>query len=212
MGRKPTSARGIARAAQRVVEAFGNATAAIGPIEPGLRLFLVTRGQFSMIDMILHVLAELGPAELSIWTWAIGRDAEGLEALLQHRGILGAGLVVDRAMEPRSGAALDVWRSRFGVNSVRVCKNHAKIARIWTPTRRVLIRGSMNLNHNPRFEQADITEGGADFDLVTAIEADLPVWAPGGSTNAECERSTGVGTAFERSTLAMFGGLKTWAK
>jgi hypothetical protein len=36
----------------RAIEAFRSAGETIGPIEHGMSLFAVTRGQFSMIDMI----------------------------------------------------------------------------------------------------------------------------------------------------------------
>ena len=69
----------------------------------------------------------------------------------------------------------------------------------------------MNLNFNPRFEQFDLTEGGQDFDLVAEIEADLPVLGPD-CTRAEADMATGVGGAFEQSTLDIFKGRATWGK
>jgi hypothetical protein len=196
----------------RAVEAFGNAATAIGPIDPGLRLFLITRGQFSMLDMVLHCVADLGPSAVSVWTWAIADyEVEAMEGLIQRDAITSGRLVVDRSAEQRSAATIQRWRDRFGPSSVRVCKNHAKIARVWTDSRRVLLRGSMNLNFNPRFEQADVTEGGADFDLVTAIEDELPV-LPVKCANADAEAATGLGRAFESDTLQMFAGVKVWAK
>jgi hypothetical protein len=196
----------------RAVEAFGNAAEAIGPIDPGLRLFLVTRGQFSMLDMVLHVLAELGPAAVSVWTWAIADyEVEAMEGLMGREAITAGRLIVDRSAEQRSATTIERWRSRFGAESVRVCKNHAKIARVWTAERRVLLRGSMNLNFNPRFEQADITEGGEDFELIEGMEAALPV-LPALCSNAEAEAASGLGRAFEAETMRMFAGVKVWAK
>src|SRR6188768_1607693 len=126
------SPRGGARAA-RAREAFGNAAAAIGPIDPGLRLFLITRGQFSMLDMVLHVLEELGPASVSVWTWAIADyEVEAMEGLMARDAITAGRLIVDRSAEQRSAPTIARWRARFGVESVRVCKNHAKIARVYT--------------------------------------------------------------------------------
>jgi hypothetical protein len=69
----------------------------------------------------------------------------------------------------------------------------------------------MNLNFNPRFEQADITEGGSDFDLVEQIEDELPI-LPARSSNAEAMTASGLSRAYERSTLEMFGGLRTWQR
>jgi len=147
-----------------------------------------------------------------VWTWAIADyEVEAMEGLMARDAITSGRLVVDRSAEQRSAATIARWRSRFGVESVRVCKNHAKIARVWNADRRVLLRGSMNLNFNPRFEQADITEGGEDFELVTALEDSLPV-LPVLCSNAEAEAASGLGRAFEAQTLRMFGGIKVWAK
>lgn len=201
----PSSRRTHAR------ETLGTAAAAIGPITPGLSLFLVTRGQFSMLDIVQHVVCELGRAEVAVWTWAIADyEVEAMAGLMANDAIVAARLIVDRSAEQRSAATIAAWRQRFGVATVRVCKNHAKIARVWTPDRRVLIRGSMNLNFNPRFEQADVTEGGEDFDLVARLEDELPILRPMCS-NTEADTASGLGKAFESSTLQMFEGIKPWS-
>lgn len=195
---------------RQAVEAFGHAADAIGPIEAGLSVFLLTRGQFSMLDMLQHVIQQIGPSSVSIWTWAIADyEVEAMAALMASSAIVSARLIVDRSAEQRSAPTIAAWRSRFGVEAVRVCKNHAKIARVWTAERRVLLRGSMNLNFNPRFEQADVTEGGADFDLVESVEDSLPV-LPVLASNVEADTASGLGKAFESSTLAMFSGTKAW--
>lgn len=61
----PSRRRTVAR------ESFKSAAECIGPVVPGMALFAITRGQFSMIDAILHVLDQLGPSRLSIWTWTV---------------------------------------------------------------------------------------------------------------------------------------------
>lgn len=197
---------------RRAVEALRSASEAIGPIAPGGSVFLVTRGQFSMLDMIQHVIAELGPAAVSIWTWAIADyEVEAMAGLMANRAITGGRLIVDRSAEQRSVGTIDAWRARFGVDAVRVCKNHAKIARVWTADRHVLLRGSMNLNWNPRFEQADISEGGPAFDLVTSLEDELPV-LPRLCVNADAENASGLSRSWEQGQLAMFSGARVWAK
>ena len=55
---------------KRAVESFGNAAEAIGPIEPGMSLFAVTRGQWSMLDAILHAHPDR-PRRHRVWTWTI---------------------------------------------------------------------------------------------------------------------------------------------
>lgn len=94
-------------------------------------------------------------------------------------------------------------------------RNHAKIATVTSNDRKVLLRGSMNLNFNPRFEQLDVSEGGEDYDLVREIEDGLPAMEePENVSWSEVARMTGIDKAgFTREQLAIFGnGLKIWAK
>jgi len=207
---KATSAPSRRRA--RAVESFASAAECIGPVEPGMALFAVTRGQFSMLDAVLHVLDQIGPSEVSVWTWAIADyEVDVFTRFLHDRRITGGTLVVDRSAEQRNAELIDEWRRKFGVERVKVCQNHAKIARVWTVERHVLCRGSMNLNFNPRFEQLDITEGGPDFDLVRDVEADLPTLRPLCGWD-EADRASKVSRAFEVGQLDMFRGVKVWAK
>jgi len=195
-----------------VQESFASASACIGPVESGLSLFAVTRGQFSMIDVINHLIAEVGPCHVSVWTWAIADyEVQAFTTLLERREILGTNLIVDTSAEKRNSDLIQQWRNRFGAETVKVCKNHSKIARVWTDDFRLLARGSMNLNFNPRFEQLDVTEGGADFDLVKEIEEELPVLRANAS-NSEVDKASKLSLAYESGTLDMFKGTKVWAK
>lgn len=197
---------------KRSLESFASAQATIGRLEKGMHLFALTRGQFSMLDIVLHCVAEIGPAHVSVWTWAIADyEVEAMEGLIRRQGILSGRLVVDISAERRKCSTIDLWRSTFGPESVRTVKNHAKIARVWNDSWRLLIRGSMNLNFNPRFEQLDISEGCAGFDLVERVEAEIPV-LPRNASNAEADAATRVGRAFEAKTLQLFGGGKVWSK
>ncbi len=197
---------------KRVVEGFRSAAETIGPIKREMSLFAVTRGQFSMIDAIFHCLREIGPSQISVWTWTIAEyEVEAMAGLMSRADILGARLVIDRSADHRNATIIENWRKQFGESQVRICLNHAKIARVWNENFRLLLRGSMNLNFNPRFEQLDITEGGEDFALVERIEDELPV-LPRKYSRVDASNATQVGKAFEQSQLTMFEGIKTWAK
>lgn len=205
-----SSARSSRR--KRVVESFASAHECIGTVEPGMSLFAITRGQFSMLDAINVVVDQVGHCSVSVWTWAIADyEVQCFEAFMANQTISGGRLIIDRSAENRNVALIQKWRDCFGAEAVRVCKNHAKIATVQNANFKVLLRGSMNLNFNPRFEQLDITEGGPDFDLVAKIENELPILRPKCS-NIEAMNATQLGLAFETGTLKMFGGIKTWAK
>lgn len=215
----PTSARSIKRA-QRCVESFKTAAECIGPVESNMAVFAVTRGQFSMIDAIQHCLAEMGPSALSIWTWCIADyEIETFESLLASRQITGATLVIDRAGEQqvaktrsfrasddkasRQGQLLTRWRAKFGPQSIKVVLNHTKIATLDNGRHKVVVRGSMNLNHNPRFEQLDVTEGKGPFDLIRSIEQSLPD-LPAHYTQHDLQSATGAHVLFTPEQLKPF--------
>ena len=202
----------MSRRRKTAIEAMKSARETIGAIEPGMALFAITRGQFSMIDVINDLIDKAGPSHISVWTWAIAAyEVDVIVGMMERQDILSARLIIDYSSEQRSGEIIDQWRARFGADMVKDCRNHAKISRVWNDRWAFLARGSMNLNFNPRFEQFDLTEGGDDFAMVGEIEDALPVLG-GNCTRADADAATGVGMAFEQSTLDLFNGAKTWAK
>ena len=178
-----------------------------------MSLFAVTRGQWSMIDAVLHVLDQVGPSKLSLWTWTVAEyEVQTLTRLRQDERVTGGRLVIDAGARTKNAGIIAEWKDSFGEDAVRYVTNHSKIARIESESGlKLLLRGSMNLNFNPRFEQFDITEGGLDFDLVEQIEDELPVLGDR-ATGAQVWAASKVGNAFDSQQLAMFSGLKVWAK
>lgn len=209
--RKPR-ASSVAGRRLRAVESFRSAADCIGPVEPGMSVFAVTRGQFSMLDAISHVLDELGPSRISLWTWTIAEyEVVVFTEMLRDARLEDALLVIDGGARNKNHALIAQWKANFGAESVRYVTNHAKIATVEGGGRRVLLRGSMNLNFNPRFEQLDVTEGGPDFDLVRSIEAELPVLEDDAS-NGDVYAASRVSAAFEPEKLEVFSKVKRWTK
>ncbi len=202
-----TSRRRLAR------ESFGLAAECLGKCGPGMSLFAITRGQWSMIDAILHVLDEVGPASLSVWTWTVAEyEVEVLTRLRDDRRLTGGRLIIDAGARLKNHQIISGWQAAYGPDSVRYVVNHAKLARIETASGlRFLLRGSMNLNFNPRFEQFDITEGGPEFDLIKGIEDELPI-LPDSCSNGDAYAASKLDNAFTSKTLEMFSGVKVWAK
>lgn len=198
---------------QRAVESFGNAALAIGKCEAGMSLFAVTRGQWSMIDAVLHVLDQVGPSKLSLWTWTVAEyEVQVLNRLRDDRRVTGGRLVIDAGARTKNAGIIAEWKGAFGESSVRYVTNHAKIARIESESGlKFLLRGSMNLNFNPRFEQFDISEGGPEFDLVEQIESELPILSDK-CTGKQVWEASRVSDAFDKSQLSLFSGVKVWAK
>lgn len=203
----------IASRRKTAVESFKTAAECLGPIERGISLFAITRGQFSMIDAVLACLDQVGPSALTLWTWTVAEyEVECVERLRQDRRVTSGTLVIDHGARNKNAGLIRQWKDTNGPDSVRYVVNHAKIATIESASGlRLLLRGSMNLNFNPRFEQLDVTEGGPDFDLVRQIELELPILRDDASGAAVYEGSR-VSGAFEASQLEAFRKVKTWAK
>lgn len=207
------TASSVAGRTKNAVESFGCASSAIGECRAGMSLFAITRGQWSMIDAILHVLDQVGPSKLSLWTWTVAEyEVQVLTRLREDKRVTGGRLVIDAGARTKNAGIIKEWKDSFGGGSVRYVTNHSKIARIESASGlKFLLRGSMNLNFNPRFEQFDISEGGPEFDLVEQIENEIPALNDK-CTGKEVWKASRVGEAFDAEQLALFSGLKVWAK
>ena len=131
----------------QAAESFKTAAECIGTVEPGMALFALTRGQFSMIDAILACLDQTGPAELSLWTWTVAEyEIQCMDRLRRDERVTAGTLVIDQGARRKNAALLRQWKDAYGEDSVRYTVNHAKIATIKNERFRLLLRGSMNLN------------------------------------------------------------------
>jgi hypothetical protein len=205
-----------ARRVTRAAEGWRTAAEVLGALTADTAVCVVTRGQISMIDVIREAVRQLGAhgssVEASVWTWCIAAyEVEAFEYFLSGRELSAARLVIDRSAEQRNRPLIDRWRRAYGVSSVRVCLNHAKIATISNGRLRVAVRGSMNLNFNPRFEQFDLSVNDGVYDLVRGLEDRLPV-LPVPSSWSEAAAASQVQAAFSDEALATFQGVRTWAK
>lgn len=212
MARLDRVASAKANRRRKSIESFASAKECIGPLDPGMSLFAITRGQFSMIDVINDLIWKMGSADVSVWTWAIAEyEVEVFTALMDRQEIRSGRLVIDYSAEHRNAGLIQQWRDRFGDDSVRIVRSHAKIARVWNDDYRFLARGSMNLNYNPRFEQFDLTEGGDDFEMVAQIEDELQVLRPM-CARRDAEANSQLERAWKAEQIEMFGPKKVWAK
>jgi hypothetical protein len=141
---------------------------ALADLEPGGHVFGLTKGQFSMIDLAAAVLEKTGPADIGLWTWAIADyEVQCVTALMVDERIRSFRLVMDYSGAKRETALLADLQARFGADCVRVTKTHAKIITVANDQWRVCVRGSMNLNFNPRFEQFDVSDSDGAFAVIS---------------------------------------------
>lgn len=168
--------RRIIRAAkhQQAADAFG-------PIAPGCELFCFTFGQFSLIDAIAALLDATGPADVTLCTWTAGADSvERLRVLLADKRIEGLRLIVDRGFLRYVPAVCAQLNRDFDDDWIRSARTHAKWAMIRNEKFNLAIRTSMNLAHNPRLENIEVSDDPALCDFLGSVaDALFAEQAPG---------------------------------
>lgn len=145
---------------------------AIGPIEPGCEIYGLTKGQWSLIDLIEHVLSFTGACRAVISTWtAAGADVSFAYKLMSCGQLNSLRFLVDFSFPARQPAYCAALRQTFGDDCIRISKNHAKFVLLRNDTWNIVIRTSMNLNENRRLENFEISDDArlADF-LQRVIE------------------------------------------
>jgi hypothetical protein len=166
-----------ARPAEMVLDGGAELDAAmrcVELLEPGGRLFGFTRGEFSLLDLLRALLAKTGPADVVLATWTTGiRDAESAAWLLDSGRIRSLLILTDRSFPSRQPAYCARLVALFGAGAIVCTNNHAKFATIRNERWSVVVRSSMNLNRNRRFEQFDVDDDAAMADFVGGLVADV---------------------------------------
>ena len=135
----------------------------IGPIEKGMDIFALTGGQFSFVDLIDHIVNYIGKCHMVISTWtAAGASIQAIDNLMKRNELESMKWIIDRSFVNRQPELCNMIKDRFGDDSIRSCKCHAKFMLVWNDKFDITLRTSMNLNRNLRIEDFTITE---DFAL-----------------------------------------------
>lgn len=137
-----------------------SAARCIGPITKGCDVFGLTKGDFSMIDILRHIAREIGPCRIDVGTWtAAAAEIKQAFDMLSDGNILGMRWVVDRSFPQRQPKYYAALRSKFGDDCVRMARFHAKFILLENDQFSVAVRTSMNLNLNERIEFYELSEG-----------------------------------------------------
>lgn len=132
---------------------------AIGVIEKNTDTYILTFGQFSLIDALVVILDQTGPADVAISTWtAADADLQRSAELIESCQITKFRMIVDRSFETRQPGYSHHLRTLFGPDCIRAIRTHAKFMLVRSASHDVVVRTSMNLNENPRLENIEISE------------------------------------------------------
>ena len=154
--------RALRRAHKRryfVASRLEGAAETIGPLNSGDEITGLTCGQFSMIDIVEHMLNEaVGPADVFVSTWTAGiYDVERAAQLRDRCAIRSIRWLMDRAMFSKSPQYAGPMIETFGLDAFRDTSVHAKVTLVASDAKRMVCRSSMNLNKNLKTEQFDIS-------------------------------------------------------
>lgn len=142
----------------------------VGRIYKNCDIFGLTKGDFSKIDMLRHLLTEIGPCHIDIGTWtAASADISKAYDLLDHNNILSMRWLVDRSFPSRQKNYYEVLIKKFGEENIRLARFHAKFLILENEEYKLAVRTSMNLNMNKRIEFYEITEGSKINDYLRGI-------------------------------------------
>jgi hypothetical protein len=165
--------RGVNRQIVKAVRGE-SAKQAIGVLYPGCEIYGFTKGQFCLIDILEHCLEQTGPADVVICTWsAASGDIRAANRLLREKRIKSLRFVVDYSFKSRKPEFCAELLTTFGADCIRVSSIHAKFCTVKSDTYSLVIRTSMNLNYNPRFENFEISDDVGMFDFMSEIVEEL---------------------------------------
>jgi hypothetical protein len=152
----------------------GSAMQAIGTLEKNQDTFILTYGQFSLIDALMAILRQTGPAHVSISTWtAAHAHLDRAMELMEASTFLSFRMIVDRSFKTRQPKYYQHMIHLFGADSIRAIRTHAKFMIIRNDHWDIVVRTSMNLNENPRLENIEISENKAFAEFFQLIVDDV---------------------------------------
>ena len=163
--REPGSRCRMTRAAKTCA-----AAEAIGKLEPGMEVYVLTFGQFSLIDALVHLVEQAGPADVDVSVWtAAHADLTRAASLIEQSQVRSMRWVVDRSFEARQPSFTDRMRRVFGESTIRVTASHCKFLAIRNERWNLAVRTSMNLNENPRLENLEVSDDAGLCGFLTGV-------------------------------------------
>jgi hypothetical protein len=152
----------------------GTAAQAIGVIEKNTDTFVLTYGQFSLIDALIAILDQTGPAHVNVSTWtAAHADLTRSAQMLETVEILSFRMIVDRSFKTRQPKYYYHMIKLFGQDCIREIRTHAKFITVRNDDYDIVIRTSMNLNSNPRLENIEVSENAEFAEFFERIVDDV---------------------------------------
>ena len=135
-------------------------------ISKNSRIIGLTRGQFSLINLIHSILLKVGKSDVIVTTWSAGiKDANNVKWLCDTDLIKSFCLITDHSYTTRQQKYAVQLSKLFGLDNIRTSEIHAKFTLIKSDDLFITIRTSMNLNANRTCESFEIDESFQIYDF-----------------------------------------------
>lgn len=130
--------------------------AQLGELCQGMDKHFFSDGAFNLIQLLLYVLQQTGPAHVFISTYSIAEDSIAtLQRYCDNGRILSIRFLIDnrvRTISPKPFARLVATFPE----QYRCLALHAKVVLVWNDEWHISIVGSQNATHNPKLERGII--------------------------------------------------------
>ena len=126
----------------------------LGKIEQEKFYQFYSYGRFSMHDVIVYILKQIGPAHLICGTWSICQDSmEQLVRMKNKNEILSLAFVLDPRVKVTKAKPLQMLQANF---DFVFSSWHAKVTTIQNDQWNISIVSSQNMTRNPKIERGCI--------------------------------------------------------
>ncbi len=120
-------------------------------IQPGKSTFFISKGDWSMHDMIMPLLNKYQPAELFVTTYAIREfSIRQLLTAIENKWLTKVTMVLDHRASIRTAEVYHLARSNFA--KIFLTAVHAKICVLKHPAGTLTVMASANWTSNPKIE------------------------------------------------------------
>lgn len=137
----------------------------LGVIENGCNKHFYTRGAFDLVQLVLYILKQTGPADVVISSYSIAEQTlKTLKRMIEKGDITSIRFLIDNRVRSISPKPFSYMVASFP-DCYRCLALHAKVALISNEEWKITVIGSQNATHNPKLERGIIHTDPKIFDF-----------------------------------------------
>ena len=144
----------------------------LGALCPGKSKHYYSSGAFNLIQLVLYILRQTGPAHVLLATYSISdRSITTLRNHIERGDILSIRFLIDNRVRSINPKSFDYLLTAFP-GQTRCRTLHAKVALVWNDDWHVSVVGSQNATHNPKLERGIVHTSKDIFDFDKRVLED----------------------------------------